>query len=117
MNLITKQKTFSTLVARLILHANDLGFDVTFGEAERPAVTAKHYKEQGIGSENSAHRIRLAVDLNLFKRSDGHYCTATEDHKALGEWWEAQSGEGFECAWGGRFGDGNHYSIRHNNVR
>jgi hypothetical protein len=47
--------------------------------------------------------MRLAIDLNLFD-SDGTYLTDTEDHRRLGEWWEAQGG-----IWGGRFNDGNHY--------
>ena len=47
---------------------------------------------------------RNAVDLNLFKA--GKYVALTEDHRPLGEWWESQGG-----AWGGRFEDGNHYSL------
>jgi hypothetical protein len=56
--------------------------------------------------------------LHLFKDvdSDGDldYLTDTESHRELGEWWE-QQGPG--CCWGGRFGDGNHYSLTHDGVK
>jgi hypothetical protein len=60
----------------------------------------------------SLHRIRLAVDLNLFK--DGKYLKDTDDHQELGEYWESIGG-----FWGGRFrnADGNHYSLEHNGMR
>ena len=54
----------------------------------------------------SNHKVRLALDLNLFK--DGRYLSATSDHEPLGEYWESIGG-----AWGGRFDDGNHYSLEH----
>jgi hypothetical protein len=57
----------------------------------------------------SAHKVRLALDLNLFK--DGIYLEGDE-HTPLGEWWEAQGG-----AWGGRFGDYNHYSFEHGGIK
>lgn len=55
---------------------------------------------------NSCHYYKLAADLNLFK--DGRYLTKTEDHKPFGEYWESLGG-----AWGGHFGDANHYSLEH----
>jgi hypothetical protein len=57
------------------------------------------------------HKNRLAVDLNLFK--DGLYLDQTEDHRPIGEYWEALHPEN---VWGGRFQDGNHYSRRHNGI-
>lgn len=56
---------------------------------------------------NSLHYIGLAIDLNLFK--NGEYLKDTNDHKELGEFWESLGG-----SWGGRFNDGNHYSLEHN---
>jgi hypothetical protein len=56
------------------------------------------------GSPNSLHRLRLAIDLNLFR--DGVFLTSTNDHLPLGEFLESIGG-----TWGGRFGDGNHYSL------
>ena len=45
-------------------------------------------------------------NLNLFV--DGVWLQSTEAHRELGEWWESVGG-----SWGGRFGDGNHYSLAH----
>lgn len=104
----TKQRIFSRMVADLILFAYERGYELTLGDAYRdprvfgPVGTRKYYS-----SANSLHKERLAIDLNLFK--DGAFLTRTEDHKELGEFWEAIGG-----TWGGRFNDGNHYSIEHN---
>ena len=101
-----KQRRFSLMVAKLIEFAYANGFEITFGEAYRPPETAKLYEEQGRGIKQSLHEFRLAIDLNLFK--DGVYLTETEDHQPLGEYWESMGG-----SWGGRFEDGNHYSLEH----
>lgn len=110
-----KQQLFSRLVAKLIQHANELGYEITLGEAWRPDETAKLYEEKGIGSKNSLHRIRLAIDLQLFR--DGKWLKETDDHRPLGEYWEKLSTDGCECVWGGHWGDGNHYSIAHQGMR
>lgn len=112
MNLLQKQQTFSQLAAKLLFKAKEMGFEVTMGETWRPDFTAKEYAKLGIGSTNSLHKDRLAIDLNLFDKN-GKWLTKTEDYKALGEWWKAQSGEGYLCTWGGDFGDGNHFAISH----
>lgn len=88
---------------------------VTFGEAWRSPETAEVYKQKGKGISNSLHWERLAVDLNLFK--DGKLLQETEDYRRAGELWEDMSCDEFECCWGGRFGDGNHFSILHEGVR
>ena len=56
--------------------------------------------------------MRLAIDLNLFR--DGAFLQSSEDHRALGEWWEKQHPL---ARWGGRFMDGNHYSLEHGGVK
>ena len=101
------QRKFSRMVPRLIDKAHELGFEVTIGDAYRdPRVFGKMGTRLGYGESNSCHKLRLAIDLNLFK--NGEFCRNTEDHRALGEWWESQGG-----AWGGRFNDGNHYSLQY----
>jgi len=103
MSLGSKQRQFTLMVADLISHAYGLGYELTFGDAYRdPRTTYGHAK--------SLHRKRLAVDLNLFK--DGEYLTSTEDHEPIGEYWESIGG-----SWGGRFQDGNHYSLAHNGMK
>lgn len=97
MSLRPLQARFAHMAALLILHAEQLGYEVTLGDAYRDPRTP-------YGSSNSNHRVRLAIDLNLFK--DGIYLTETKDHEPLGEYWESIGG-----SWGGRFDDGNHYEL------
>ena len=94
MTLGEKQREFTYMIGLLIQRAYDLGYELTFGDA---------YAKDG-HSNNSLHYSRLAVDFNLFR--DGVYLTGTDDHKELGEFWEQIGG-----SWGGRFNDGNHYSL------
>ncbi len=55
---------------------------------------------------NSLHYDGLAVDIDLTK--DGYYLSETSDHQQFGEYWETLNKD---CRWGGRFSDGNHYSV------
>jgi hypothetical protein len=109
LSLRATQSLFTRLVARLIDEATLRGYDLTFGETYRSAEDAARLAARGLGIADSLHTRRLAIDLNLFRA--GVYLTATEDYRPLGEWWEAQSGPDYQCAWGGHFGDGDHFSI------
>lgn len=111
LTLSQKQRLLPRMLARLITRAYELGFEVTLGDAYRdPRLHGAVGVKLGYGHSKSAHKQRLALDLNLFK--DGKYLTSTEDHKPLGEFWESLGG-----SWGGRFDDGNHYSLEHNGVK
>lgn len=113
MTLGEKQKHFARQVARLLDKAHELGFEVTLGDAYRdPRSHGNIGEKKAYGNAFSCHKMRLAIDLNLFK--NGKYMTTTEDHRPLGEWWEAQHDD--NC-WGGRFNDGNHYSVTHEGMR
>ena len=130
-----KQRRFVRLVNKLITFAHDNGYELSFGEAKRSdeqaeinalgtmgrahlaVLLAQHdlrplanaiSNNAGSGIRNSLHENSLAIDLNLFK--DGKYLSETEDHRQLGEYWESLDDD---CCWGGRFKDGNHYSIAH----
>jgi hypothetical protein len=106
-----KQRRFSLAVAKLILKAYEMGYEVSLGDAYRdPRLHGEMGVGKGYGRPSSTHKLRLAIDLNLFK--DGVYLPNTSDHQALGEWWESQGG-----SWGGRFNDGNHYSFSHGGFR
>lgn len=111
MKLREKQSIFIRLVCDLIIYAYHNGYELTFGEAYRSPEEAERLYKLGLGKKESLHISRLAIDLNLFK--DGIYLTGTEDHRFLGEYWESFSIEKYKCYWGGRFGDGNHYSMGH----
>lgn len=112
LSLREKQTRFAQMVAHLILMADMMGFGVSLGDAYRdPRVFGAVGKKKGYGRSQSNHKIRLAIDLNLFN-SDGDYLTETTDHEPLGEYWESIGG-----SWGGRFNDGNHYSLEHEGRR
>lgn len=98
-----KQSRFVLMVADLIRFAHDNGYELTLGDAYRD-------ERCSYGQPFSLHRKRLAIDLNLFK--DGIWLTKTDDHLPLGEYWESIGG-----SWGGRFRDGNHYSLAHDGFK
>jgi hypothetical protein len=111
MTLGDKQKLLGKLVPRLIDMAHELGYEVTLGDAYRDSrVFGGMGERKGYGAPNSCHKLRLAIDLNLFK--DGNYLTKTEDHEVLGRFWINLHPL---CRWGGYFKtpDGNHYAIEH----
>ena len=134
-----KQRRFARDSSLLFAEILRRGFEFTYGETKRSDEQAEinAIKESGRlrvaslirkefpvladaiinngknnGVRNSVHGLGLAVDLNLFK--DGQYLSMTDDHAQFGQWWEAQSPD---HRWGGRWGDGNHYSIEHNGVK
>lgn len=107
MTLGQKQRHMTRLIADLIVFAYDNGYELTMGDAYRdPRVHGAVGQKASYSSANSLHKERLAIDFNLFK--NGKYLTQTEDHRLLGEYWESIGG-----TWGGRFQDGNHYSLEH----
>ena len=110
MTLGEKQRLFTKLVALLVLHAYELGYELTFGEAWRSPEEAARLAQTGHGIERSLHSDRLAIDLNLF--FEGRWLTQTADFTDLGGWWKAQHEL---CRWGGDFTkpDGNHFSLTH----
>lgn len=114
--LLNAQMAFASLVPKLIERAIELGYQITLGDAFRdPRAFGEMGKTIAYGAARSAHKQRLAIDLNLYK--NGNYLPNTEDHRQLGEWWEKQHPL---ARWGGNFGksnkDGNHYSFTYNGV-
>lgn len=102
-------KEFPLLVAKLIQFTYEQGYQVSFGDAFRsPIVFGQLGEKVGYGAANSFHKLRLAIDLNLYK--DGKWLNKTEDHLPLGKYWKTLNPE---CTWGGdfKFADGNHYSM------
>jgi len=109
MTLRQRQSKFVQMVAELIHYATINGYELTFGDAYRdPRVHGAMGEKKSYSSSMSFHKQRLAIDLNLFK--DGKYLTSTSSHQKLGEYWESIGG-----SWGGRWNDGNHYSLGENN--
>ena len=113
MKLSEKQQRFTRCVGLLIQQAYSLGYGLTFGDAFRdPRVHGPNGTKGSYAAANSVHKIRLAVDLNLFV--DGSYITDSDHvaYKRLGEFWK---GLDQDARWGGEFasGDANHFSFDH----
>jgi len=106
-SLLDVQIEFSALTPRLYDHISWLGYGWTYGDAYRdPRAFGNAGESKAYGHSCSAHKQRLAVDINLFR--GGTYLESTVYHAEIGAWWEQQH----ELArWGGRWGDGNHYSF------
>jgi len=97
-----KQREFTFMVAGLINHAKELGFELTFGDAYRDS-RVKY------GHPESLHRKRLAIDLNLF--IDHEYITDGTGHDLLHNYWDSIGGaERID-------NDMNHYSVAHGGMR
>ncbi len=95
-----KQNRFVRAISLLIQFAVRNGFEITFGDA--------HAKNGHM--TDSLHYSRLAIDLNIFK--GGIYLKHGSDYEVLGHYWEKLGG-----SWGGRFGDGCHFSLAHDGRR
>ena len=96
MKLGAKQELFSILLAQHVVWLYEQGYKVRMGDV---------FAHDG-HKDNSNHYKKLAADLNLFK--DGVYIVTTDGHAEFGEMWETRHDL---CRWGGRFNDGNHYSL------
>ena len=98
LSLGAKQERLTLMEAVLVIKIHAEGYTCRNGESTNM---------QGIGHmKNSLHYLKLATDKLLFLK--GKYLTRTEEYKLFGEWWERFGG-----TWGGRFNDGNHFSIEH----
>ena len=107
MTLRQKQSLFARCMAQLIIEMYARGYEVTLAES---------YRRKGVGWAKSLHRKRLAQDLNLFL--NGRYLTSTKAHEQFGIWWERLGmRKQIPLCWGGRFNDGNHYSLSHGGIK
>ena len=139
MTLGERRALFTRLSAELLLRMRAAGFTPRLGEVARPGIAALLYGYSAsecdrisalvaaefpalaaevtkirdvLGAKRSVHLDALAADVVLFR--NGTLLGKTEDHEAFGVWWEAQHEL---CRWGGRFGDGGHYSVTPDGVR
>jgi len=99
MNLRETRIKFSYLFAeKLLPKARELGFEYAIGEVAQ-------FQLQG-HMNGSLHYSGCAGDPALYK--NGVYLVRSEDYQELGEYWESLDPD---CKWGGRWGDGNHFSF------
>lgn len=96
--LFIKRKLFSALIPKLL---------VKMGETHIPLIGKEGLKHMA----KSLHYDGLAMDIDLFDK-ENNYLAGTESHKVFGEYWENLHPD---CKWGGRFKDGNHYSVTYGN--
>ena len=116
MTLSALQQDFMLALSDLLIFIHRNGYNCTLGDGYRDPkihgapgakiVCPECPDFRPYGRAWSNHKLRLAIDINLFK--DGVYLTKTEDHRLTGEYWETLHPQ---ASWGGRFDDGNHYSF------
>ena len=84
MTLGDNQEAFSKDIVKLLIHADSLGYNYRFGEAERPVEMQKIYYTTGRSKTmNSMHLKKCAFDIHFTK--DGRLCYPKE----LGDYWES----------------------------
>lgn len=77
-----KQRAFTLMIGKLIIHAYDIGYELTLGEG---------YDDDGVGHmKGSTHYVRLGQDLNVFK--DGVWLQDGTGHKELHDYWDSIGG-------------------------
>ena len=112
MNLQKTQQQFTYCVMQLIQFAYMQGYKLTFGDAFRDErVHGKWEVKKSYSSPRSVHKIRLAVDFNLFVDNeyieDGNHTAYQE----LGKFWKSLH---TLARWGYDFpGDANHFSFEY----
>ena len=107
MTLREEQSKFALAVADLIQEAHKRGYEVTLGDAYRdPRLHGAVGEKKGYGHSRSCHKVRLAIDLNLF--INGEYQTGATGHDELHDWWVSAKGGAPMIE-----GDFNHYSFKH----
>lgn len=94
MTLGQKRTRFTRMILLLLEYLDFMGYEVRFD------------REHCNHMEKSLHYEGLAKDLLFFK--NGVYLTKSSDYETAGLFWESIGG-----TWGGRWDDGNHFSVSH----
>lgn len=102
MTLGQKQEKFSNMIMLLLIHIHALGYQVRGGHWYR-------CENCYTGAKNSAHKLKLAFDVNLFK--NGEYLTSGKEHEIIHDYWDSIGGAPRIP------NDLNHYSLSHNGIR
>ena len=99
MSLSYEQQEFTKHISILIIYANSLGVELTFGDAFRSVEQQEIYFKAGKSrTMRSNHLRRLAIDFNFFIRGELFY-----EHpliEKIGIFWE---GLNLYNRWGGNF--------------
>lgn len=97
-----KRRRFSRMVARLLMHAEMLGYEYAIDFTKR-------CDDCPVGHPNSVHKKGLGLDLHLY--IDGDYITDGRGHDKLHDYWDSIGGARRIT------NDMNHYSLEWNGVR
>ena len=101
------------LLPRLIDKAHELGYEIRGGDLFRDPRAFGDMGEKGVyGHRNSAHKLKLAIDLNITK--DGVYLNgnaATQAHNEIHDFWDTLGGAERIAH------DLNHYSLERGGFR
>lgn len=85
--LLDSQMAFVLDIRKLLAKAEELGYQITFGEAQRTIEQQQLYVKSGRSKTmDSEHLNRRAMDFNIFK--NGKLCNRAEV-KPLGDFWES----------------------------
>lgn len=88
MKLSLQQRAFSKDMMLFLIFAHNKGFEVTFGEFQRPQLMQDHYLKTGASTvKYSNHQDKLAGDLNFFLNDK--YITDKKTLQPLGDFWES----------------------------
>ena len=104
MTLRERQAKFLLDVSKLVIWANENGYEITGGELFRTAQQAEWYKKTGFSRAgmNSRHCSRLAIDIFVFK--DGKLIGDEVENKhelvPIAEYWESLDPNN---SWGGNW--------------
>lgn len=108
-----KQRRFTMMIAKLIEFAYSSGFELSFGDAYRdPRLHGNMGFKKGYGAPSSCHKLRLAVDFNLF--INGKYQTDSEAFRPLADYWKSLAPD---ARAGIDWQDGNHFSLEHDGYK
>lgn len=115
MRLSTLQQEFTVAIAQLINYATAKGYKLTFGDAYRdPRCHGEVGQKASYSSPKSRHKLRLAVDFNLFVLGEYVSDGGKLEYIDIGSEWERIHPL---ARWGGRFGDANHFSFEYQGVK
>lgn len=115
MKLSDKQQQFTKAIGQLIAYAYSKGYGLTVGDAYRDyRAHGQMGEKKSYAAANSVHKVRLAMDFNLFVNGEW---ISNGDHPAwkdLGQYWGTLHGE---ARWGGEWNDANHFSFEYGGHR
>ncbi len=112
MKLSDKQQLFTHAIGMLLCYAHQQGYGLTFGDSYRdPRLHGKYGTKKSYSSASSNHKLRLAVDLNLFVKDEYIQDSSHPVWIELHDFFENLGGASMISY------DANHFSFIHYNKR